>query len=251
MTNGSLFDSDSGARTDSLSAAQPHPRPRGEYAIEPITRSIDLEWAQTLCRTFRDELGAVHLGVLPSLVEKDIGRVRVARESDPRITPIIAAAVPTDLQRLHVGFAMLNQIEEEAKAHGQTIIQAICRFDLPSNRFWNAAGFVPCFVRSTDSARGKPAIVWRRPIAGADPDIFLRLEPLRPRAAGGRFLPRIIPGDGLFSPDPSSLKIASAERYSAQAWAIGELLSKGSLTAAESIAAAARRIDALKRPVQS
>jgi hypothetical protein len=171
--------------------------------------------------------------------------------SDPRITPIIAAAVPTDLQRLHVGFAMLNQIEEEAKAHGQTIIQAICRFDLPSNRFWNAAGFVPCFVRSTDSARGKPAIVWRRPIAGADPDIFLRLEPLRPRAAGGRFLPRIIPGDGLFSPDPSSLKIASAERYSAQAWAIGELLSKGSLTAAESIAAAARRIDALKRPVQS
>lgn len=169
----------------------------------------DLAWANELTKKFRDELGAIHLGTLAA--HAAIGHVVLAAERgenlgvlvskpqlqhDPRIFPIIAAAVPLDIQRAHVGLCMLHALAATHKLGRDRIFQCKCRYDLPSNRFWYAAGFTAVAVQHSSSVRGKPTIIWRKWVdapklangwRGKVPTDF----PVdsRARMGGGRFLP--------------------------------------------------------------
>lgn len=163
---------------------------------------INTRWAVELFKKFRDELGAVHLGVAEAMAKQghvilctqdgqNLGALVTKPEikADARIFPIIAAAVPYDLQRLHVGLSMLHAIASVHRLTEDRVFQAICRQDLPSNRFWAAAGFEPICVRHTSSVRGVPCIIWRRRVDGVGGDFGLYVEGLRPRMGGGRYVP--------------------------------------------------------------
>lgn len=162
----------------------------------------NVAWATHLASKHRDELGAVHLGVVDACAK--LGHVLLAEgggqnvgmmvtkpglASDRRIFPIIAAAVPSDLQRLHVGLGMLTALAARHFLAPETIIQAICRHDLPSNRFWAAAGFRPIAVRHSSSVRAKPCVIWRRRVDQGVNGVGSIMRTARPQGPGGRFLP--------------------------------------------------------------
>jgi hypothetical protein len=171
--------------------------------VEPlnVARVKSFAWARDLCQRHRDELGAVHLGVLAACAT--LGHVHLASgqnqhlgvivtkprlSSDIAICPIIAAAVPTDLQRIGVGKSMLAGVAASLALDGARVWQAVCRADLPSNHFWAAAGFNPLAVRYCPSARGIPLIIWRRRVDGRDIGDATYTAPDRIRGAGGRWL---------------------------------------------------------------
>lgn len=162
-----------------------------------------LAWCEDLCRKYRDELGAVHLGVLAA--HATLGHVALAEgagqylgclvtkpelKEDPRIFPIIAAAVPSDIRRLHVGLSMLHHVAAIHALDRSRIFQAKCRLDLPSNLFWAAAGFYPIAVQHSTSVRAKPLIVWRRRCDGSANDVEHVVPAARQRMGGGRFVPK-------------------------------------------------------------
>lgn len=162
----------------------------------------EIAWATDLCHKNRDELGAIHLGVLAAhatlghlLIAQGQGQFLGALISKPRLTtdarafPIIGAAVPSDIRRLHVGLNMLAHLSRVHRLAPDRIIEAKTRADLPCNWFWWAAGFTPSHRRDTSSTRGKPIIVWRRRVDGRELDHLTFIEPARPRAGGGRFIP--------------------------------------------------------------
>ncbi len=172
--------------------------------VRPLEKNDpkNLAWATDLCSRHRDELGAVHLGVLAA--HAVMGHVVLATgggqnlgclvskpklSSDERIFPIIAAAVPDDIQRLKIGLSMLNALATAHTLDGARIVQAICRVDLPSNKFWAAAGFRPVAVRHSASVRGKPCIVWRRRVSGHVAGVEDIHTGPRDRGGGGRFVP--------------------------------------------------------------
>lgn len=109
--------------------------------------------------------------------------------TDERIFPIIAAAVPSDLRRLHVGRSMLEHLGKVHLLDPSRIFQLKCRADLPANLFWAAAGMLPVAVQMSASVRGKPLIVWRRRVDGVTDGLDDLRPDKRPRAAGGRYLP--------------------------------------------------------------
>lgn len=110
--------------------------------------------------------------------------------SDPRVFPILAAAVPADLQRLSVGLSMLHALATTHQLGRERVLQAICRQDLPSNVFWAAAGFRPIGVRFVASSRAIPSIIWRRRVDGESGDFGFYLPEPRQRMGGGRFIPK-------------------------------------------------------------
>jgi hypothetical protein len=193
-----------------------------EVSITATSHPRATAWANDLCGRFRDALGGVHLGTLEA--HASLGHLAIARgrgqflgclvskprlASDPRIFPIIAAAVPSDLQRLKVGLTLLDHLRTVHALEPSRVFQACCRADLPSNHFWAAAGFVPCFVRSTNSARGKPIIVWRRRVDGGTTGVEGYIAPRKPRGGGGRWVPNAQPELAeVVKSDPQSIATA-------------------------------------------
>lgn len=155
-----------------------------------------------LTRKFRDELGSIHGGTLQA--HASMGHVTRLHDNgenlavfvtkkelvcEPRVFPIIAAAVPTDMQRLHLGLQLLHSLDDRFKLDRHRVYQAICRCDLASNRFWGAAGFQPVAVRHSISLRAKPCIIWRRRVDRSVVGVDEIRTPARARMSGGRFLP--------------------------------------------------------------
>lgn len=164
------------------------------------------EFAVDLARKNRDQLGAVHAGAMAGIVRTGQGALLVAREndcpasmlltrsriaSDLRCLPIIAAAVSADLRRIGHGLSLVEAAVSEAETHGRSFIQAICREDLPSNKFWHAAGFTLVASRCTRSTRAIDCFIWRKPIADMSTSLFAIERPKRLQGAGGRFLPAV------------------------------------------------------------
>lgn len=163
---------------------------------------LNLGWATHLASRFKDELGGVHMALIAGCAK--LGHVLICQDSgqnlgmlvskpvlaaDPRIFPIIAAAVPADLHREHIGETMVRALAAGHSLTNDRIIQAICRWDLPSNKFWAAAGFRPIAIRRNGAVRGKPCIVWRRRVGGGVHGVEEIMAPGRLQGGGGRFLP--------------------------------------------------------------
>lgn len=175
------------------------------HAVELVGRSDEKlrEFAIQLAKKNRDELGAVHCGVISGIVEAGVGVLRVSREndepasmiltrnglaSDTRCMPIIAAAVSSDARRLKHGLALVDAVADEGFERGRSFVQAICREDLPSNRFWLAAGFTPIARRTNKATRRIPCVVWRRQITDMSTSLGFIGTPLRAQGGGGRFV---------------------------------------------------------------
>lgn len=171
---------------------------------------VSVDWAVDLTKKFRDELGGINAGTLQHHAK--LGHLSILRgedqnlaafvtkpgnSDDHRIFPIIAAAVPADLQRMHLGMLLLDRIDARFELARDRIFQAICRQDLPSNLFWAAAGFTPVAVRHSSSTRGKPCIIWRRRVDRSVVGIDAIVPASRPRMGGGRFLPSNRPDLGM------------------------------------------------------
>lgn len=162
----------------------------------------DRTFCRDLASKFTDAIGAVSGLFLDPFIEK--GWVDVAKENgqhagmilsrpmlshDARVCPIVAAAVPLDAQRRSIGSALLSEVEDAALARGNSILQAWCAAELPSNSFWRDMGFVPIAIRSPMGTRQRPLICWRRWILDDNPtpSLGLILPDPRSRTAGGRF----------------------------------------------------------------
>lgn len=165
---------------------------------EPLT-----EFAIQLAKKHRNELGAVHCGVISGIVEAGQGTLRISREndepasmiltrsglaSDTRCMPIIAAAVCSDARRLKHGLSLVDAVADDGFQRGRSFVQAICREDLPSNKFWLAAGFTAVARRSNNSTRRIPCVVWRRAITDMSTSLGFIGTPLRAQGGGGRFV---------------------------------------------------------------
>lgn len=77
---------------------------------------------------------------------------------------IIQTAVHMDARRAAVGLSLLTAVHRDVAWAGSRIIQAWCRIDLESGRFWDAAGYCPTHRRSAPTARGQDVILWRKPL---------------------------------------------------------------------------------------
>lgn len=217
---------------------------------------MEIEWTEELAKKYRDELGAVHLGVIRGIQSTGAGNIRVAKlgdqlagmfltrkvlKADERIIPIIAAAVPEDLRLMHIASELLDTAGREAAREGRSIMQAICRCDLASNAFWLLAGFTPCFVRDTNSVRQKRGIVWRKALTTAATALTTRIAPERERGGGGRFLgpPKDTETMLMWPEDPGPKY--RPERYISDIDAIGDALCRGITDVAAVMTAIERR----------
>lgn len=79
----------------------------------------------------------------------------------PTLRPIIQSAVHFDLQRRHVGLALLDAVAEQAIADGMEGITCWCAEELEANAFWKAAGFIHVGTRDPHNARNRKLNLWR------------------------------------------------------------------------------------------
>lgn len=83
-------------------------------------------------------------------------RPRMHRDS----TKIIVMCVQDDARRLKHATQMLGRAIARAIARGHRSIHAWVAADLPSNAYWQAAGFVCCYQRVGGSSRGRLHNLW-------------------------------------------------------------------------------------------
>lgn len=185
------------------------------------------EYAIDLAKKHRDELGAVHCGVITGILAGGKGELYISHANDdpvsmlltrhklagdPRCMPIIAAAVQADARRLAHGLALVEHVADLAFRNGRCFLQAVCREDLPSNHFWSAAGFHAIAVRTNGASRSIPCIVWRKQIADMSTPLERIEQTLRLRGGGGRFLSDMnFAGANHYSQDPADIAEALAE----------------------------------------
>lgn len=90
---------------------------------------------------------------------------RPALAWQPLLRSIVQIAVVPDCQHKHIGLTMVASVIHRALVSGQLGVQAICRADLPIQRFWLNLDFRPiCLLRASGS-RNHPKIVYRLPLA--------------------------------------------------------------------------------------
>lgn len=94
------------------------------------------------------------------------------------IRPITQAAVCFDAQRRHIGLALVNRTEADARRVGQVALQACCAEGLDANEFWKAAGFVEICRLKPDNARKRQIIVWRKLLIAWEPTWFRAPPPV-------------------------------------------------------------------------
>lgn len=180
---------------------RPSPNSTATHTIHRNPSPQLAEWSKLLFKRFSNEVGPVHLGMHAGFVHQGMARVitidgqavssalvRPRLASDGRCVAIVAAAVPTDLQRLHIGLQLLQSIDADHRGEDK-FLQACCRAGLASNKFWAAAGFTAVALRLTNARRGKPLIMWRRCSGRAVSNWWEYVPPRKPRGAGGLFVP--------------------------------------------------------------
>ena len=116
-----------------------------------------------------------------------LARPRVA--GAPFIRPIVQAAVCFDARRRRHALSLVDDLARAAFISGQLLLQCWCREELEANDFWQAAGFIAVARRHQGAKRGRPCILWRRPLSTAATAVLATLSPShRVFGAGGRWL---------------------------------------------------------------
>lgn len=167
-----------------------------------VATSKDLAFIKHLAARNSNAVGFIpDAGVLNYV---DAGCVTITRENDdeagyllarPReagrayIRPIVQAAVCFDARRRRHALSLVDDLARAAFVSGQLLLQCWCREELEANDFWQAAGFIAVARRHAGSARGKPCILWRRPLSTAATAVLATISPThRVFGPGGRWL---------------------------------------------------------------
>jgi N-acetylglutamate synthase-like GNAT family acetyltransferase len=167
-----------------------------------LATSRDLKYVDALARKFSNQIGFI-----PTLaLEKHIDRrnVLLAKENGHHagyiltgapltgarnVIPIFQAAIQLDAQRRGAGLFLVETVIAGAQDDGLDLVQLWCREDLEANAFWHAAGFRPIARRTANTARGFPAVLWRKPARRITAHILHSLPaPSRNHGPGGRFV---------------------------------------------------------------
>jgi len=182
----------------------------------------DASFCRHLASQHTDAIGAVSGLFLHPFISK--GWVHVAMQDgqhagmilhrptlsyDARVTPIIAAAVPFDLQRRSVGRSLLAHLEDECLLHRTSMLQAWCAADLPACLFWRDMGFTPVAVKRPMGVRRRPLICWRRYVLDASRVGLETVVPdPRARVGGGRFAAKTARSrvDAMIVQDPRQMR---------------------------------------------
>lgn len=166
-------------------------RHRAESATIRIATAADLTFVLHLQRKFSNQVGFLPTPAVEQYLAKTA--ITIATENgepagyllgnhalswQPLLRPITQAAVCFDAQRRRHGLQLIHTVEADAIAAGQLGLQANCREDLDANAFWRAAGFVAICRLKPDNARGRPVIVWRKPLTRKLP-LWFAAPPLR------------------------------------------------------------------------
>jgi len=92
---------------------------------------------------------------------------------NPLIRPITQLIVQRRFRRCGVATALIHAYGDRALADGKQILQAWTRADLQhAHAMWRSLGWTAIAVRTPETARGKPAMLWRKCLTAIRPPTF-------------------------------------------------------------------------------
>lgn len=161
-----------------------------------IGYSNDIKFIDSLRKKEGNALGFIPLDVYISILERcTTGNGKLARDrwkycdilitedngeqtgycfvsySSP-IAKIVQIVVRNDARRWHRALLMINKVEKDAISFGKHSIEARVAYDLESNYFWNAIGFIPemqtvsTWLNQRESKSKRPLILYKKYLKG-------------------------------------------------------------------------------------
>ena len=144
--------------------------------VRPATLA-DLTFVRDLQRTYSNQLGFLrYTAIFEHYANGHISVLAIDRQPhayligtlppDPTKTcaKVLQIATAPKSQHWLAGTMLLNHFTAEARHHGCTGIQAMCREDLSANEFWKKNKFIEICRTDPKNARKKMMICWRLPL---------------------------------------------------------------------------------------
>lgn len=172
--------------------------------MDPIIHQVqpdDLLFVTDLAAKWTDEIGwlprpalefyAANQGVLTVAENgQDAGFIVFCRavKETPRVARIYQAAICYDLQRRHLGAALVREALQAATLAGAKGVYLWCADELPANDFWQAMGFHSPAAKIGGKRRGRTLKLWVTPGALRDPAFKATLNVCAAPERGQRML---------------------------------------------------------------